>query len=132
MDSFDFIQSDMLSYSAKHGYINIIKVLFKFGGSSFLNQPNNYNCTPIETLAKEQKEKPNLDQNYIDSILYLLKKGAKISISENTNNFEDLCGENKQLKALLLGNILFVFIINIFIIFKIIFYYFLNYFFIIF
>ena len=102
IDSFDFVHPDMLYTSIMNGNIETVKVLFKFGATSFLSHVNSERLNPAEALFFYLKQQETIKEDYFSLINFLFSKGAIISLEENGKTLDDFCGNNKKLLSNLL------------------------------
>ena len=82
--------------------IEILKVLFKYGASLFLETKGKNDLSPLEIVIKKNKKRFTVTEKYEETIKFLFQKGAKLYLNENGKTLEDLCLKNNRLKYLLL------------------------------
>ena len=101
IDSFDFIQQEMINYACKHGSSAILKILFNYGASLILNSNRSEQKTPLEILIDYLKKKNDVSEEHKEVIQLMVNKGSVLILDKLT--LDQLCGDNKVLKNIVLS-----------------------------
>lgn len=102
IDSFDFISPQMIHFAVEKGMKEILELLLKFGGTSFIEKPDKNGNSGLEIICNNQKQNKKLQKNYEDTLRLLLNKGARVSFNEKGRTIEEVTGKNKHLRGILL------------------------------